>query len=75
MLFCSFICAAETSRRWRVFIFAHVYPAQRDEIVLVLNEEELLLVFRVAVVGPTTLLGHEDVGHGERIPGLEQTQK
>ncbi len=52
-----------------------MYPAQGDEIVLVLYEEELLLIFCVTIVRSTTLLWYNDVGHGKCISGLEQTQK
>lgn len=48
-----------------------MYPTQSDEIVLVLNEEEFLLVFRVAIVGPTVLLWYDDVGNRKRISRLE----
>lgn len=51
-----------------------MYPAQGDEIVLVLYEEELLLIFCVTIVRSTTLLWYDDVGHSKRISGLEQTQ-
>lgn len=43
-------------------------PAQSDEAVLVLDEEELLLVLRVAVVGAPVLLGDDDVGDCELVP-------
>lgn len=52
-----------------------MYPAQGDEIVLVLYEEEFLLIFCVTIVRPTALLGYDDVGHCKRISGLEKTQK
>ncbi len=58
-----------------VFIFTHMYPAQGDEIVLVLYEEEFLLIFCVTIVRPTALLWYYDVGHGKRISGLKQTQE
>lgn len=51
----------------------HVDPAQRDEVVLVLDEEELLLVFRVAVVRPAALLRDDDVSHRERVSGLKHS--
>ena len=56
-------------------IVTHMYPAQGDEIVLVLYEEEFLFVLRVTIVRAATLLGHDDVGHGERVPGLEQRKQ
>lgn len=59
----------------RRLVFTHMYPAQGDEIVLVLYEEEFLLIFCVTIVRSATLLWYDDVGHGERISGLEQTQR
>lgn len=58
-----------------MLIFTHMYPAQGDEIVLVLYEEEFLLIFCVTIVRPTTLLWYYYVGHSKRISGLEQTQE
>lgn len=52
-----------------------MYPAQRDEIILVLYEKEFLLILCVTIVWSSTLLWYNDVGHSKRIPGLEQTQK
>lgn len=51
-----------------------MYPAQGDEIVLVLYEEEFLLIFRITIVWPATLFWYDDMRHSKRIPGLEQTQ-
>lgn len=52
-----------------------MYPAQGDEIVLVLYEEQFLLIFCVTIVWPATLFWYDDMRHSKRIPGLEQTQK
>lgn len=51
-----------------------MYPAQGDEIVLVLYEEELLLIFCVTIIWSTTLLWYDDVGHSKRISGQFATQ-
>lgn len=50
----------------------HMYPTQRDEIILVLYEEEFLLIFCVTIIWPTALLGYNDVGHCEGISCLEK---
>lgn len=52
-----------------------MYPAQRDEIILVLYEKEFLLILCVTIVWSSTLLWYNDVGYSKRISGLEQTQK
>lgn len=52
-----------------------MYPAQCDEIVLVLYEEEFLFVFCVAIVWPTALFRYDDMSNCERISGLENTTK
>lgn len=52
-----------------------MYPAQCDEIVLVLYEEEFLFVFCVAIVRPTALFRYDDMSNCERISGLENTTK
>lgn len=49
----------------------HMDPAQRDETVLILDEEELLLILRVAVVRASVLLGNDDVCDCELIHHLE----
>lgn len=64
---------AITGQHWPEF--THMYPAQGDEIVLVLYEEEFLLIFCVTIVRPSALLWYDDVSHGKCISGLEQTQK
>lgn len=46
-------------------------PAQSDEAVLVLDDEELLLVLRGAGIGASQLLGDDDVGDGELVPHLQ----
>lgn len=57
-----------------IFHLTHMYPAQGDEIILVLYEEELLLIFGVAIIRPTALLRYDDVCHCKRISGLQQRQ-
>lgn len=49
-------------------------PAQGDEIVLVLYEEEFLLIFGVTIIRPTALLRYDDVRHCKRVSGLQQKQ-
>lgn len=53
-------------------IITHMYPAQGDEIILVLYEEEFLLIFGVTIIWPTTLLRYDDVCHRKCISGLQQ---
>lgn len=45
-------------------------PAQCDEALLILYEKKLFFVLRVAIIGPSTLLGDENVGDGKFIPHL-----
>ena len=52
-------------------VWTHVNPAQSDEVILVLDQEELLLVFSITVVRPPALLWDDDMGHSEGIPVLE----
>lgn len=49
----------------------HVDPAQGDEAMLVLDDEELLLVLCGAGVRASQLLGDDDVGDGELVPHLQ----
>lgn len=49
-------------------------PAQCDEALLILNEEKLFFVLRVAIIGPSTLLGDENVGDGKFIPHQFSTE-
>lgn len=49
-----------------------MYPAQSDEIILVLYEEEFLLIFGVTIIRPSTLLRYDDVCHRKCISGLPQ---
>lgn len=56
-------------------MLTHMYPAQSDEIILVLYEKEFLLIFCVTIVRSATLLWYDDVGHSKSISGLDQTQK
>lgn len=53
-------------------IFTHMYPAQSDEIILVLYEKKFLLIFSVTIIWPTTLLRYDDVGHCKCISGLQK---
>lgn len=46
-------------------------PAERNEAVLVLDQEEFLLVLCVAIIRASILLGNDDVGYGELIPYLQ----
>ncbi len=50
----------------------HVYPAERDEVVLVLHLEQLLLVLRVARVGSSALLREDEVRHAKRVLRLQR---
>lgn len=59
-------------REFLVQGLTHMDPAQGDEIILVLYEEELLLILRVAIVGAAALLGNDDVRHAECVSGLER---
>lgn len=61
----------QSPERVNPVLSTYVNPAQSDEVILVLDEEELLLVFSVTVVRPAGLLRDDDVGHGEGIPVLE----
>ena len=47
-------------------------PAQCDEALLILYEEKLFFVLRVAIIRPSTLLGDENVGDGKFIPHLSK---
>lgn len=51
-----------------------MYPAQGDEIILVLYEEEFLLIFGITIIWPTTLFRYDDVCHCKCISGLQQKQ-
>lgn len=51
-----------------------MYPAQGDEIILVLYEEEFFLIFGVTIIRPTALLRYDDVRHCKRVSGLQQKQ-
>lgn len=51
-----------------------MYPAQGDEIILVLYEKEFFLIFGVTIIGPTALLRYDDVRHCKRVSGLQQKQ-
>lgn len=57
---------------WRVRVYTHVYPAERDEVVLVLHQKQLLLVLRVTVIRATALLRDDHVRHREGVPRLKQ---
>ena len=46
-------------------------PAQRNQAVLILDHEELLLTLRIAIVGASVLLGNDDVGYRELVPHLQ----
>ena len=48
-------------------------PAQSDEVILSLDQEELLFILGVTVVWAATLLWHDHMGNRESIPGLGQT--
>lgn len=51
---------------------AYVDPAQCDETLLILYEEELFFVLGVAIIRPGTLLGDENMGNGKLIPHLSK---
>lgn len=55
-----------------VTVYSHVYPAERDEVVLVLHQKQLLLVLCVAVIRTAALLRDDHVSHRERVPHLKQ---
>lgn len=57
---------------WCVTAFTHMYPAECDEVVLVLHQKQLLLVLCVAVIRTAGLLRDDHVGHREGVPRLEQ---
>lgn len=51
-------------------------PSQGDEAELILDQEELLFVLRVAVVRAAVLLWDEDVGYRKLVPHLgRESQK
>lgn len=54
---------------------AHMYPAQRDEVVLILHQKELLLVLSVTVIWAPALLRHDHMRHCECVPCLKQKCK
>ena len=49
-----------------------MYPAQRDEVMLVLVHNELLLILHVTTVMAASLLRHKQVGDLEGSLGLER---
>lgn len=57
---------------WCVMVYTHMYPAEGDEVVLVLHQKQLLLVLRVTVIRTAALLRDDHVGHRECVPHLEQ---
>lgn len=53
-----------------VSALAYMYPAEREQVVLVLEAEQLLDVLHVAVVGAGRLLGNNHVGQQELVVHL-----
>lgn len=53
--------------------YTYMNPAQSNEIILALDQEELLLILSVTVIWASTLLWHDHMGYRERIPGLGKT--
>ncbi len=53
----------------------HMYPAQCDEVVLVLHQKQLLFILCVTVIWTSTLLRHNHVCHRECVPVLQQAHK
>lgn len=53
--------------------YTYMNPAQSNEVILALNQEELLLILSVTVVWAPTLLWHDHMGYRECIPGLGKT--
>lgn len=51
---------------------AYMDPAQCDETLLILYEEELFFVLGVAIIRPGTLLGDENMSNGKLIPHLSK---
>lgn len=49
---------------------AYMYPAEREQVVLVLEAEQLLNVLHVAVVGAGRLLGNNHVGQQKLVVHL-----
>lgn len=49
-----------------------MYPAQGDEVVLVLHQKQLLFILRVTVIWTATLFRHDHMCHRERVPILQQ---
>ena len=51
---------------------SHVYPAQCDEVELVLVVDQVLLKLHITAVGGATLVWDKQIAHVERILGLKQ---
>lgn len=51
-----------------------VDPAQCDETLLILDEEQFFFVLCIAVIRPSTLLGDENMGDGKFIPHQFSTE-
>lgn len=60
---CAVLCVAA---------LAYMYPAERQQVVLVLEAEELLNVLHVAVVGAGRLLGNNHVGQQKLVVHLRE---
>lgn len=54
---------------WQDALATYMYPAERYQLHLVLNIEDLLLVHGVAAIGRAVLLWRNDVRDVELIPG------
>lgn len=66
-------CVYNTMRKQEMNLqVAYVDPAQCDETLLILDEEQLFFVLCIAVIRPSTLLGDENMGDGKFIPHLSK---
>lgn len=59
----------------RVAALAHMYPAECQQVVLVLKAEQLLNVLHVAVVGAGRLLGNNHVGQQKLVVHLRAREQ
>lgn len=62
---CAVLCVAA---------LAYMYPAERQQVVLVLEAEQLLNILHVAVVGAGRLLGNNHVGQQKLVVHLRDAR-
>lgn len=50
---------------------SYMYPAEGNEVVLVLHQKELFFILSVTVIWTTTLFWHDHMRHCECVPVLQ----